>query len=149
MMDKNYGLPEYSANDKDIQHIFHSTKVIAMVGLSRHHEADSYRVAAYLQERGFRIIPIEPKANEILGEKSYASLLEVPEKIDVVNIFRKPEEVSEIVDSAITIGAKTVWMQERIVHGVAAAKAHEAGLQVVMDKCMMKEHKRYKIDTSL
>jgi predicted CoA-binding protein len=149
MMDKNYGLPEYSANDKDIRRIFQLTKVVAVVGLSRNHEADSYRVAAYLKECGFRIIPVRPKTDEILGEKCYESLLEVPEKIDVVNIFRKPKEVGEIVDSAIAIGAKTVWMQERIVNGVAAAKAHEAGLQVVMNRCIMKEHKRYKIDTSV
>ncbi|MCK5179934.1 MAG: CoA-binding protein [Candidatus Omnitrophica bacterium] len=148
-MDKNYDVPEYNATDEDIRRIFQSSKVIAVVGLSRHHEADSYRVASYLQEHGFRIIPVRLKAKEILNEKSYASLEEVPEKIDVVNIFRKPEDVGEVVDSAIAIGAKTVWMQEGIVHNVAAAKAHEAGLTVVMDRCLMKEYKKYGIDTSL
>ena len=148
-MDEKYGLPVFNATDEDIQHIFQSTKVIAVVGLSRHHEAASYQVASYLQERGFRVIPVRPKSDEILDEKVYASLEEIPGEIDIVNIFRKPEDVGEVVDSAIAVRAKVVWMQERIVDNIAAAKAHEAGLAVVMDKCIMKEYKKYKIDTSL
>lgn len=148
-MDWNYDVSEYNASDEDIRNIFQSAKVIAVVGLSRHHEADSYRVAAYLQDHGFRIIPVKPRAGAILHERAYASLEQVPEKIDIVDIFRKADEVPGIVDSAITVGAQVVWTQERIVHNAAAEKAHEAGLVVVMDKCIMKEHRKYEIDTSL
>ena len=148
-MDTDYELPKHNASDEDIQQIFRSAKVIVIVGLSRNHEADSYRVASYLQEHGFRIIPVHPKVKEILSEKCYDRLEDVHEKIDVVNVFRKPEEVPGIIESAIAIGAKVVWTQEKIVHNVAALRAVEAGLQTVMDKCIMKEHKKYEIDISL
>lgn len=145
----NFELPAYQADDKEIRKIMQEMQVIAVVGISRSHEAPSYRVASYLQEHGFRIIPVRPKTEELLNEKCYATLEEVPERIDVVNIFRKPEDVLPIVDSAIAVGAKVVWMQERIVNNVAATRAHEAGLTIVMDKCIMKEHKKYEIDISL
>jgi predicted CoA-binding protein len=95
-----------------------------------------------LQEQGYRIIPVNPTADEILGEKSYPDLESISEKIDVVQVFRKPEDVPPVVDSAIKVGAKVVWMQEGIVHEEAAQKAREAGLQVVMDACMRVTHRR-------
>jgi predicted CoA-binding protein len=148
-MDKNYNMPEYNANDEDMWRMFQTVKTIAVVGLSRSQKADSYRVATYLREHGYRIIPVKPKAKEILNEKVYATLEEIPEKIDVVNVFRPSKDIPGIVTAAIAIGAKVIWTQERIVHRLAATRAHEAGLQVVMNKCIMKEHKRYMIDMSL
>jgi predicted CoA-binding protein len=95
-----------------------------------------------MQSRGYRIIPVNPNETEILGEKAYASLDQVPGPVDIVDIFRRPEGVPEIVDAAIRIGAKGVWMQEGVVHDEAAAKARAAGLEVVMDKCILKEHRK-------
>ena len=148
-MDENYELPKHNASDEVLRKIFQSAHVIAVVGLSTHHDRPSYQVASYLKERGYWIIPVNPKAQEILNETSYPRLEDVPEKIDVVNIFRKSEDVGEIVESAIAVGAKVIWMQEHIVHNVAADRALEHGLEVVMDKCMMKEHRKYEVDTSL
>ncbi|HTL47396.1 MAG TPA: CoA-binding protein [Verrucomicrobiae bacterium] len=123
-----------------IQDILAGAKVIAVVGLSDKPDRDSYHVAQYLQRHGYRIIPVNPAVKEVLGEKAYASLAEVPEKVDVVDIFRKPDAVPPIVDEAIAARAKTVWMQEGIVHPHAAEKARAAGLNVVMDRCILKEH---------
>lgn len=148
-MDIEYEEPKYNPNEEEIQQILQTARVIAVVGLSRSLEADSYCVAAYLQEHAYRIIPVRPKAKEILNEKVYERLEDVPQKIDIVNVFRRPEEVPAIVESAITVGAKVVWTQERIVHNPAAIRAKEAGLLAVMDKCIMKEHKRYEIDKSI
>lgn len=148
-MEADYDLPKHNASEKDIRRILRSMKMVAVVGLSRHHEKDSYRVASYLQERGYRIIPVNPNAREILNEKCYSRLEDIPERVDIVNIFRKAEDVGEVVESAIAIGAKVIWTQERIVHNVAADRALESGLEVVMDKCLMNEHVKYKIDTSL
>jgi predicted CoA-binding protein len=99
-------------------------------------------VAAYLQRAGYRVIPVNPNESEVLGEKCYARLEDVPEQIDVVDIFRRPECVPEIVESAIRVGAKTVWMQEGVVNHQAAERARAAGLQVVMDRCTLKEHRK-------
>jgi len=117
-----------------------STKTIASVGLSSNMEKVSYAVGAYLQSQGYRVIPVNPTADEILGEKSYPDLESIPEKIDVVQVFRRPEDIPPIVESAIKIGAKVVWMQEGIVNEEAAQMAREAGLQVVMDACMRATH---------
>jgi len=95
-----------------------------------------------MQSQGYRIIPVNPNETEVLGEKSWASLEEIPEPVDIVNIFRRPECVPEIVDSAIRIGAKGIWMQEGVVHDEAAGKARAAGLDVVMDRCILKEHRK-------
>jgi hypothetical protein len=95
-----------------------------------------------MQRAGYRIIPVNPNETEVLGEKSYARLEDVPEPVDIVDIFRRPEYVPEVVESAIRIGAKAIWMQEGVVHEVAAQQAREAGLQVVMDRCILKEHRR-------
>ena len=129
-------------NDQMLKDILLSTKTIASVGLSSNTEKESYWIVLYLKEQGYRIIPVNPTADEILGEKSYPDLESVPEKIDVVQVFRKPEDVPPVVDSAIKAGAKVVWMQEGIVNEEAAQKAREAGLQVVMDACMRVTHRR-------
>jgi predicted CoA-binding protein len=124
------------------EEILNSSKTIAVVGLSTRRERPSFAVASYLKEQGFRIIPVNPTAAEILGERSYPDLSSIPEKVDVVDIFRRSEEVLPIVEEAIKIGAKAVWMQEGVVNEEAAGHARDAGLLVVMDKCMLKEHRR-------
>lgn len=129
-------------NDQMMKEILLSAKTIASVGLSSNPEKESFWIVKYLQDQGYRIIPVNPTADEILGEKAYPDLESVPEKIDVVQVFRKPEDVPSVVDSAIKVGAKAVWMQEGIVHKEAAQKAREAGLQVVMDACMRVTHRR-------
>ncbi len=115
---------------------------IAVVGLSANSERPSYRIASYLAEQGYNIIPVNPNTQEVLGKTSYPDLGSIPEKVDVVEIFRRPEDVMPVVEEAIKIGAKAVWMQEGIVNEEAAARARDAGLLVVMDKCMFKEHRR-------
>lgn len=129
-------------NDQMMKNILLSTKTIASVGLSSNPGKESYGIVQYLKSQGYRIIPVNPTADEILGEKSYPDLESVPEPIDVVQVFRRPEDVPPVVDSAIKVGAKTVWMQEGIVNEEAAQKAREAGLQVVMDACMRATHRR-------
>jgi predicted CoA-binding protein len=124
------------------ENLLRNAKTIAVVGLSSRRSRPSYGVSEYMQSNGYRIIPVNPNESEILGEKSWASLEEIPEHIDIVDIFRRPECVPEIVDSAIRIGAKGVWMQEGVVHDEAAGKARAAGLEVVMDRCILKEHRR-------
>ncbi len=133
-------IPLKNIPPEEIRRILKDSKVIAVVGLSDKPERDSHRVAAYLQKQGYRVIPVNPRAEEILGERAYPSLREVPEKIDIVDVFRKPDAVPAIVDEAIAAGAKTVWMQEGIAHNASAEKARAAGLQVVQSKCIMREH---------
>jgi predicted CoA-binding protein len=115
---------------------------VAIVGLSSDRRKPSYGVACYLKEQGYRIIPVNPREEQILGEKTYASLAMIPEPVDVVDIFRRPDKVTGIVEEAIKIGARAVWMQEEVVNEAAAARARGAGLEVVMNKCMKKEHQR-------
>jgi predicted CoA-binding protein len=124
-----------------IREVLTSSKIIAVVGLSSRRSRASYGVSQYMQDQGYRIIPVNPNETEVLGEKAYATLEEVPEKIDIVNIFRRSDQVLPIVESAIGIGAKAVWMQEDVIHEDAAAKARAAGLFVVMDRCILKEHR--------
>jgi predicted CoA-binding protein len=128
-------------SEADIKNILEESKTVAVVGLSPREERDSHRVAKYLQIQGYRIIPVNPNADEVLGERSYPDLASVPEPIDVVDVFRRSEAVPEVVEEAIKVGARTVWMQEGVIHEEAAARAREAGLQVVMDRCMMIEHR--------
>lgn len=123
--------------------ILKNSKVIAVVGLSSNRFRPSYEVAEYMQRAGYRIVPVNPREREVLGEKAYARLEDIPEPVDCVNIFRRPEAVPEIVDSAIAIGARSVWMQLDITHEDAAAKARSAGLLVVEDRCLLIEHRRY------
>jgi hypothetical protein len=115
-------------------------KTIAVVGLSNSPLRPSHGVAAYMQTQGYRIIPVNPKIRGALGEKSYATLLDVPEKIDIVNIFRRSEFVEEIVDQAIQLKIPAIWMQEQVIHEKAAEKARRAGIFVVMDSCILQEH---------
>lgn len=129
-------------NDQMLKEILLSAKTIASVGLSSNPQKESYGVVLYLKNHGYRIIPVNPSAAEIMGEKAYPDLSSVPEKIDVVQIFRKPEDVPPVVEEAIKVGAKVVWMQEGIVNEEAAAMARAAGLQVVMDACMRVNHRR-------
>ena len=129
-------------NDQMMKDILLSAKTVASVGLSSNRAKESYGIVEYLKGQGYRIIPVNPTATEILGEKSYPDLESVPEKIDVVQVFRNPEDVPPVVDSAIKVGAKVVWMQEGIVNEEAATKARAAGLQVVMDACMRATHRR-------
>jgi uncharacterized protein len=128
------------ADPEEIRDILTSARTIAVVGLSDQPDRPSHGVAAYLKAHGYRIIPVNPGVREVLGEKAYARLEDVPEKIDVVDVFRRPEHVPEIVDAAIAVGAKVVWLQDGIVHEAAAAKARAAGLRVVMDRCMLRDH---------
>lgn len=118
------------------------TKVIAVVGLSSKPHRPSYGVARYLQSVGYRIVPVNPHEREVLGEKSFPRLEDVPVHVDIVDIFRRSEHVLPIVESAIAIGAAAVWMQEGVMHEEAAARARAAGLEVVMDRCLLKEHAR-------
>ena len=124
------------------EEILNSSRVVAVVGLSAKPDRPSYRVADYLKTQGYRIIPVNPAESEILGELCYPDLASVPESVDVVDIFRHSEEVLPIVKEAIRIGAKAVWMQEGVINEEAAARTREAGLMVVMDKCMLKEHRK-------
>lgn len=124
-----------------IADILKRAKTIAVVGLSDNPLRPSHGVAAYLQSHGYHIIPVNPEIQTSLGEKSYPSLLDVPEKIDVVDIFRRPEFVEEVVDQAIQLKVPTVWMQEEVIHEKAAQKARQAGLFVVMDRCILMEHR--------
>jgi predicted CoA-binding protein len=123
------------------ENLLKNAKTIAVVGLSGSPWRPSYGVSEYMQSVGYRIVPVNPKEEEVLGEKSYKSLDEIPFPVDIVNIFRQPRFVPEIVDAAIRIGAKGVWMQEEIEHEEAARRAREAGLEVVMDRCILKEHR--------
>jgi len=123
-----------------IADILKRAKTIAVVGLSDNPLRPSHGVAAYLQTQGYRIIPVNPEIRESLGEKAYPSLLDVREKIDIVDIFRRPEFVEEVVDQAIQIHAPVIWMQEGVVHQEAAEKARQAGIFVIMDRCILKEH---------
>ena len=129
-------------SDHDLKEILLSAKTIASVGLSSNQNKESYWIASYLKEQGYKLIPVNPTADEILGEKAYPDLESVPEQIDIVQVFRRPEDVPPVVDDAIKVGAKVVWMQEGIAHEEAAQKAREAGLQVVMDACMRATHRR-------
>ena len=117
------------------------SKTIAVVGLSDNPMRPSHGVSAYMQSHGYRIIPVNPKIRECLGEKAYTTLLDIPDKIDIVNIFRRPEYVEEVVDQAIQLKVPAIWMQEDVIHERAAEKACQAGLLVVMDRCILKEHR--------
>jgi predicted CoA-binding protein len=136
---------------EEIREILSACKTIAVVGLSREPEKDSYRVAKYLQKHGYRIVPVNPFADEVLDEKSYKSLIDIPieiqKEIEIVDVFRRPDDVPSVVEQAVKLKEMhgspcVVWMQLGIVNNEAAAAARKAGLTVVMDKCIMQEHKR-------
>ena len=117
-------------------------RTIAVVGLSSQPERPSHGVAAYMQRAGYRVIPVNPNEREVLGERAYAALDDVPEKIDLVDVFRRPEAAGQVVDQAIAVGARAVWLQEGVIDYDAAQRAVDAGLLVVMDRCWLKEHLR-------
>ncbi len=123
-----------------VSDILEGYKTLTIVGLSSKHMRPSYGVASYMQSHGYRIIPVNPYETEVLGEKAYSSLESVPEPTEVVVIFRRPEFVPEVVDAALRKGAKVIWMQEGVIHEEAAALARQAGLTVMMDRCILKEH---------
>jgi predicted CoA-binding protein len=131
------------ADPRTIRKIFGYARTVAVVGLSPNRLRPSFFVAGYLQYRGFRIVPVNPTANEILGEKSYPTLRDIPFKVDVVDVFRAPDAVPDIADNAVEIGARALWLQFGVIAPVAAAGAAAAGLDVVMDRCMKIEHGRY------
>jgi predicted CoA-binding protein len=120
--------------------ILREYRTVAIVGASSDPERPSFRVVRYLSRHGYHVIPVNPNEREVLGMASYPSLSSIPEKVEVVDIFRKSEAVTPIVEEAIKIGAKVIWMQEGVINEAAAARAREAGLLVVMDKCMRKQH---------
>ena len=132
----------YSPDPVTIEAILEETRAIAVVGLSSRPERAGYYVPAYLQQAGYRIIPVNPTLTEALGETAYPDLLHAPEPVDLVLIFQRSENVPPFVDQAIAIGARAVWMQQGIIHHTAAETARKAGLKVVMDACMMVEHRR-------
>ena len=130
-----------SPHSDPIADLLRRSKTIAVVGLSSNPLRPSHGVSAYLQSQGYRIIPVNPNIAECLGEKAYATLRDVPGEIDIVDIFRRPEFVEEVVDQAIQLKVPAIWMQEEIVHEKAAEKARKAGMFVVMDRCILKEHR--------
>ena len=144
MSDETCEFPAFEMPSELVQKILNQSRTIAVVGLSTNPEKAAHRVPAYLKEQGYTIIPVHPKADTILGEKAYPSLDDVPGPIDVVNVFRPPSELPGIVDAAIRNKAKAVWAQEGIVHNESADKAKAASLDVVMGRCMLKEHKALK-----
>ncbi|HVP54222.1 MAG TPA: CoA-binding protein [Candidatus Eisenbacteria bacterium] len=127
---------------EQITELLKNARNIAVIGLSDSPVRTSYGVSEYMQSKGYHIIPVNPLIRESLGEKAYASLSEVPEKIDIVNVFRRPEHVPEIVDDAIRLKVPAVWMQEGVIHEEAANRLRQAGIFVVMDRCILKEHQR-------
>ena len=136
-------MPEIN-DPETIKRILDECRTIAVVGLSSKSTRPSHGVAAYMQRAGYRVVPVNPNESEVLGEKAYASLSDVAEKIDLVDVFRRSEEAGPAVDQAIAIGAKAVWLQEGVIDHAAAQRALDAGLLVLMDRCWLKEHARRK-----
>ncbi len=134
-------MPEIN-DPETIKRILDECRTIAVVGLSSKSTRPSHGVAAYMQRAGYRVVPVNPNESEVLGEKAYASLSDVAEKIDLVDVFRRSEEAGPAVDQAIAIGAKAVWLQEGVIDHAAAQRALDAGLLVLMDRCWLKEHAR-------
>ena len=136
-------LPENSCPAPDpITDLLRDSKTIAVVGLSSNPARPSHQVAAYLQSAGYRIIPVNPNETEVLGHKSFPRLEDIPEPIDIVDVFRRPEDVPPVADSAIAVKAKSLWLQQEITHAAASEKARAAGLLVIEDACLLVEHKK-------
>ena len=129
-------------DDATLRRLFETTRTIAVVGLSPKPNRPSHQVARSMQQAGYRILPVRPAVESILGEPAYASLADLPEVPDLVDVFRAPEHVPEVVDACIALGVPALWLQEGVVHEAAAARAQAAGLTVVMDLCLLKEHAR-------
>lgn len=126
-------------DDQAIKELLQTSKTIAVIGASNNPARASLGVSRFLQRQGYRVIPVNPKETEVLGERAYASLKDIPEPIDIVDIFRRPSRVPEVVDEAVRKGARCIWMQEGVVNEAAAEKAEAAGIPVVMDRCILKE----------
>jgi uncharacterized protein len=135
----------YRPGDPELRSILGDARTIAVVGLSSKPGRESLRVAKYLQDAGYRIIPVNPKETEVLGERSYPSLLDVPDRVDVVNVFRRPEDTPEIARQAVRIGARMLWLQTDIVSEEARRIAEGGGLEVVMGVCLMSTHRRLEV----
>ncbi len=145
-IDSSSSRPPVAIAGDPASEILKTGKTIAVVGLSNRRQRPSYGVAQYLQSAGYRIVPVNPRETEVLGEKCYARLEDIPEHVDIVDVFRRSEFVPEIVESAIRIGARGVWMQEGVIHPQAAERARSAGLFVIMNACILKEHiKRFRL----
>jgi predicted CoA-binding protein len=142
-MPQKQGQPELQAGPEEIAAILKNYRVVAVVGLSANPARPSYQVARYLQEHGYRIVPVNPGQTEILGEKCYPSLKDIPFPVEVVDIFRQPEAIEAIVSEALEVGAKVIWMQLGLIAEEPARRARAAGLQVVMDRCLKIEHGRH------
>ncbi|HVF55792.1 MAG TPA: CoA-binding protein [Pyrinomonadaceae bacterium] len=135
-------------NDPEtIKRILEECRTIAVVGLSSDPSRASNGVAGYMRRQGYRVIPVNPNEREVFGEKAYASLADVPEKVDLVDVFRRSSEAGAVVDEAIRLGAKAVWLQEGVIDRAAAERALDAGLLVVMDRCWLKDHVRHQRET--
>ena len=130
-----------SSPSDPIRDLLLRAKTIAVVGLSSDPMRPSFGVSQYMQRKGYRIIPVNPNETEVLGARAYGSLAEIPEPVDLVDVFRRPQFVPEVVDEAIRLNIPAIWLQEGVVHKVAAQKARDAGLTVVMDLCILKEHR--------
>lgn len=137
-----FGMAKEEQNGDEIRRLLESSKTIAVVGLSSSRMRPSYGVAEYLQRAGYKVIPVNPNEQEVLGERAAAKLEDIREKVDIVDVFRRPEFVTEVAESAIAIGAKALWLQEGVVNEEAARLARAAGLFVAMDLCILKEHAR-------
>ncbi|HXF57044.1 MAG TPA: CoA-binding protein [Actinomycetota bacterium] len=135
-------LGPYLPTDQELRSILGSARTIAVVGLSSKPWRHSYQVASYLQAKGYRVIPVNPNETEVLGERAYPSLLEVPEPVDAVNVFRRPEATPEVARQAVQVGAKVLWLQTGVVNDEARRIAEEGGLEVVMGACIMTTHRR-------
>jgi uncharacterized protein len=143
----NIHLPEHAAKSADpVTDLLRQAKTIAVVGLSSNPLRPSHEVAAYLQSVGYTIIPVNPNESEVLGQKSYARLEDVPVAIDIVDVFRRPDHVPPVADSAMAVHAKALWLQQGITNAAAAAKAHAAGLLVVEDACLFVEHRKRRFE---
>ena len=136
-------LPDHTTPPKEIVNILNTCRRISIVGLSPKEERDSHRVARYLLEQGYDVVPVNPGQTEILGRTCYKNLLEIPFKVDVVDLFLSPERVAPVVDQAIQIGARVIWMQLGVVHNEAARKARQAGITVVMNRCIKQDHEKW------
>lgn len=132
------------ADDSLMKDLLASAKTIAVVGLTNNPMRPSYGVSAYMQQQGYRIIPVNPTIDEALGEKAYATLRDIPKdmKIDIVDVFRRPDAVPDVIDEVLELKLPAIWLQETVVHNEAAEKARKAGVKVVMDRCILKEHRR-------
>jgi predicted CoA-binding protein len=133
--------PDMSSPSDPIRDLLLRVKTIAVVGLSSDPMRPSFGVSQWMQRKGYRIIPVNPNETEVLGARAYGSLAEIPEQVDLVDVFRRPQFVPEVVDEAIRLNIPAIWLQEGVVHKVAAQKARDAGLTVVMDLCILKEHR--------